>query len=556
MDLKKIVGFSLLFFSCAFMLSAQFSADPNDPMYGDLEIWEARGLISRLPVMRPYPPQVVRELLARVAERGNPAEAEKAKAYLDEISKDFTWHIEAGGTVRTTTDDHYLDVYGVVEAGGWLSDSIHVEGRAKGLAMDNTSGFVLPKGQRPGFDIFDTWADVTVSGRDLFLRQNQNVNFAAGGADLYFQAGIIRNSFGPFWGDGVVLSADAPHTGHYSFVWRNEWFAYSTALLELAATNYLWSDIDERYPDKHLVIQSFNFYPADWLELGYFESIMWGGRMDLNYLLPFKELFYSQSMAGFEDNSFVGLMADVRVAKNVKLPFILYLDDTNLNDLLRFDLSTKFKVAAQAGVKWAPEKAGALKMVVADYVMVTPYMYTHRAALDRGTDLTALLPAERLELLSMPNYNNYTHSGTNLGVGLEPNSDRLSLQVKLEPAKNLKVTLTGRYMRHGNASEDMIAAGSADLRNDGTILDDGYDENVEPTFHYDTKFLTQDEIEKTLQAGFQVQYSMPFWFGTLLVEGGYMFENVDNYMYIPGRDAYNRGDGVLHYFSFGMGFRY
>ncbi len=549
MNRKTALISVFLFFFFVLGAAAQFSSDPTDTLYRDLEIWEARGLVSRLPVMRPYPPQVIRELLVRVAERGGAGDASRARNYLDELSRGFTWHIEAGGKARSTGDDHYMDLYGAVEAGGWLADNVHLEARARGLAMDNTSGFVLPRGFRPEVDIFDTWADVDVAGRKLFLRQNQNVNFALGEENLYFQAGIIRNSFGPFWGDGVVLSAEAPHTGHYSFVWRNPWFSYSTALLELVATNYLWGETDKRFPDKHLIIQSFNFFPAPWLELGYFESIVWGGRMDFNYLLPFKELFYSQSMAGFEDNSFVGLLADVRPAKNVKLPFILYLDDTNLNDLLKLKLSTKFKVAAQGGVKWAPDTMGALKMVAADYTLVTPYMYTHRSGLEKATSLTE--PTD--PLLQAVNYNNYTHSGTNLGVGLEPNSDRLSLQVRLEPRKDLTVTLTGRYMRHGNASEDMVNGHS---RNDGTILDDGYDKDVKPTFHYKTNFLNQDKIEKTLQAGIQVSYSFPFWFGSLFLEGGYMFENVDNFDYIPGRDAYDRGDGVLHYVNFGAGFRY
>lgn len=553
MNLGKIFLITAICLFAAAAAFGQFSADPNDPMYGDLEIWEGKGLINHLPVMRPYPPQVVLELLERVAQRGGPADSARAKEYLAEVRKPFKWHVEAGGTLRVAGDQEYADVYGGIEAGGWLTDSIHIEGRAKGLVMDNTDGFVLPRGQRTEVDIFDTWADVTVKGRDLNLRQSQNVNFAAGNSNIYFQAGIMRNSFGPFWGDGVVLSADAPHAGHYSFIWRNDWFSYSTLLLDLAATSYLWSDIRNKSPDKHLVVQSFNFYPTEWLEIGYFESIVWGGRMDLTYLLPVKELFYAQSMAGFEDNSFVGLMANVRAAKNIKIPFVMYLDDANLNDMLKFDFATKFKVAVQAGVQWTPDDLGMLKRVQADYVMVTPYMYTHRAGLERGTDLSLLLAAERLDLLTRPNYNNYTHMGTNLGVGMEPNSDRVSLQVRLEPARNLKVTLLGRYMRHGNASEGMA---NPDLRNDGTILDDGYDEQTEPTFHYETRFLQQDVIEKTFQASLQVSYSFPFWFGSMIVEGGYMFEDVKNFDYIPGRDAVDRGDGVLHYFNLGAGFRY
>jgi hypothetical protein len=320
--------------------------------------------------------------------------------------------------------------------------------------------------------------------------------------------------------------------------------SYSTVLLEIAATDYLKETDEDKFPDKHLVMQSFNFYPTDWLELAYFETVVWGGRFDLTYLLPFKELFYAQSMAGFEDNSFVGILADFRLGKNLKIPLVFYLDDTNLNDLLSFDFSTKFKVALQAGVQYTPEASGVLKRLSADYVLVTPYMYTHRSGLE---DFSGLSPAERQAYLERPNYNNYTHTGSNLGVGLDPNSDRLSFQVLLEPVKDLRVTLLGRLMRHGDASEQMK---DKDDRNDGTILDDGYNKFIKAIFHYDTRFLDQAIIETTFQGGFQADYAMPAGPGAVLLKGGYLFEYVKNKNLVDGKDD------SLHYFNVGVGYRY
>jgi hypothetical protein len=417
-------------------------------------------------------------------------------------------------------------------------------------------------------DIFDTWADMEAAGRKLNLRQSQNVSFTLGDSNMYFQAGIVRNSFGPFWGDGVVLSADAPHAGHYSFVWRSGWISYSTALLELAATDYIRPRTEEeemtavKFANKHLAIQSLNFYPTEWLELGYFESIVWGGRMDFTYLLPFKELFYAQSMAGFEDNSFVGIMADFRVAKTVKIPFIVYMDDTNLNDLLSFKFGTKFKTAAQAGVQWTPDDLGFFKRLAVDYVVVTPYMYTHRSGLEKVPQPTGPGDANGLtareDLLKLPNYNNYTHMGTNLGVGLDPNSDRFSLQILVEPVKNLRLTFLGRMMRHANASVKM--GSDADLgdpgdagyegRNDGSIYDDGYDSNGDPIFHYKTYFLSQEIIERTFQGGIQAEYSFQLGPGSLLLSGGYLFEYIKNKDLVRGENETN------HYGNVGIGYRY
>ncbi|GAB4367226.1 MAG: hypothetical protein Kow009_04070 [Spirochaetales bacterium] len=545
--MRKLRVYLFVFFLVGMGLSGnvfgQFAADPNDPLYQDLSLWEGKGLLRHLPVLRPYPPQVIMEALEQVVRKGNRMDAAKARGYLEEFQKQYKIHLEAGGTARYTGDDFYGDGYGKIEAGGWIHDSMYLEGRLEGLVMDNTSGFVLPAGQRTDVDIFDTWADVTVKGRKLNLRQSQVMDFAVGTSNIYFKAGIERNSFGPFWGDSVVLSPDTPHAGHYSFVWRNGWFSYSTVLLEIAATSYLHEDVPEKYPDKHIVLQSFNFYPNPWLELGFFETVVWGKRLDLNYLLPFKELFYAQSMAGFEDNSFMGILANVRVKDSIQIPFVLYVDDTNLNDLLRFDFSTKFKVALQAGVRYTPKETSLLRMVGVDYVLVTPYMYTHRSGLEEiETD-----PDARIAQLSQPNYTNYTHMGTNLAVGLDPNSDRFTLSVQLEPVKDLIVNLQGRLMRHGNASEAMV---DSDPRNDGTILDDGYNKYGKATFHYDTRFLDQSVIEKIWQAGFNARYQFPLGPGALLLEGGYTFE------YYQNKDLVSGETDTIHYVNVGLGYRF
>ncbi|MDR2588885.1 MAG: hypothetical protein LBC67_05605 [Spirochaetales bacterium] len=550
----------------AFPLAAQFLANPNDRFYHDLELWEGRGLVSQLPVARPYPAQLVRELLERVVSRGGREDSRRAREYLEELSRDFSWHLEGGGEATKEGGRTYGAGYGEFQGGGWLSGAIHVEGRFRGLIMDNTEGFVLPAGKRTSVDIFDTWADISAGGRKLNLRQSQNVSFTAGEADLYFQAGIMRNSFGPFWGDSVVLSPEASHTGHYSFMWRGKRLAYSTVLLELAATSYLKpaSEIEamavQKFPNKHLVIQSLNVYPTDWLELGYFETMVWGGRMDMTYLLPFKELFYAQSMAGFEDNSLVGLLADIRVMKTLKIPLIMYMDDTNLNDLLSFKFGTKFKVAAQAGITWTPLEAGPLKRIRFDYVAVTPFMYTHRSGLQgvpqpSGPGDTAGRAA-REAALSLPNYNNYTHAGENIGVGLEPNSDRLSLSFLFEPVEGLRFTFTGRAMRHANASAKMMrpddpnSNGGVGGRNDGSIYDDGYDVDGNPIFHYETRFLSQDVVEKIFQGGVQAEVFFRLGPGSVTLSGGYLFERILNKSLVPGLTETN------HYFNAGLGYRY
>jgi hypothetical protein len=233
------------------------------------------------------------------------------------------------------------------------------------------------------------------------------------------------------------------------------------------------------------------------------------------------------------------------------------MDDTNLNDLLSFKFGTKFKTAAQAGVQWTPEDAGFLKRVAADYVIVTPYMYTHRSGLENvpqpaGPGDTVGL-ADREALLSQPNYNNYTHMGTNLGVGLDPNSDRINLQILVEPVKDLRINLIGRLMRHTNASLKMDKPdndGTGGSRNDGSIYDDGYDHDGDPIFHYKTYFLSQKPVERTYQCGFQAEYSFRAGPGSILLAGGYLFEYIKNKDLVSGETETN------HYGNVGIGYRF
>jgi hypothetical protein len=146
--------------------------------------------------------------------------------------------------------------------------------------------------------------------------------------------------------------------------------------------------------------------------------------------------------------------------------------------------------------------------------------------------------------------------GTNLGVGLDPNSDRFSLQILVEPVKDLRINLIGRMMRHGNASQNMTSPddpnsdGGKTGRNDGSIYDDGYNSIGDPIFHYKTYFLSQRVIEKTYQGGFQAEYAFRLGPGSVLLSGGYLFEYIRNKDLVAGEKETN------HYGNFGIGYRY
>ena len=60
---------------------ARSLSDPADPIYRHLAVWEQRGYFAPLPVLRPYAPQLVVELLRQVAAAGARPDRELAAAY-------------------------------------------------------------------------------------------------------------------------------------------------------------------------------------------------------------------------------------------------------------------------------------------------------------------------------------------------------------------------------------------------------------------------------------------------------------------------------------------
>ena len=249
---------------------------------------------------------------------------------------------------------------------------------------------------------------------------------------------------------------------------------------------------------------------------------MYGGRFEPVYLLPLSVAFLSQGSFGFADNSLLGVYGVATLLDQLRIPIVIYADDVHFNDLARFNFNTKYKLAAHAGVEWYP-LFPVLERVSLDYLAVMPYMYTH-------WDET---PGRRVD---QPNYSNYTHLGTSIGPSLEPNSDRLTLDVRLAPAERLGVALRLRHSRHGNASDGYLdpVDGGGLPDGDGTIFDPGYIGST-PTFQAETRFLWQDVLERVTQAGLDVEYRLPLPAGgAATLSAGYLFEHARNVDLVEG----------------------
>jgi hypothetical protein len=266
---------------------------------------------------------------------------------------------------------------------------------------------------------------------------------------------------------------------------------------------------------------------ADWLTVGFVQTVIYGGRFDPLYLIPFQDLAGTQTYSGDYDNNLLGLYARFYPLTGLTGALFLYIDDLNMNEILKLNFSSnQNKIAFQAGLAWSPAHPTAPRFTL-DYLLLTPYMYSH-------------LTREPITYLT------YTHDGHHLGSTLEPNSDQLTLKAALFLHRLLTAELSARYVRHGNYS---VAADVPDQW-EGTVWDDGLDPSGVVTFYGDSTFLDQDVLERTLQLSCALDSRLPLprLAAELRAEAAYTFETIKNRGFVDGVDETN------HYLRLLLGF--
>ena len=538
---------------------------------------EGRGYVEHMPVFRPYPQNVIVTALERVVEVGDSPSRAVAEEWLSRLSGSLDTEWRVIQETRTQDGDLFHVKGGVgVALHGRLGPNVTVAGSLTGVLLDVEDGELLPRGERTDWDLPDDWSSISVAGRELAALSQANTSFAWGGDSLYLHAGIMRRSFGPFHDDGIVWSPQAFQSPGFVVHWAPGDFRFTAGLFSLTGTQLyneatpltasdantdVISDTDstngapgvpgadfildpEEHPGKWVFLQDFRWQALPWLDLAFFESVTWGPRFEAAYLVPLKWTFNAQGNVGYADSSKMGLSAVLRPRRDLRLPFIVYVDDASFNDLARLDFDTKLKLGLQTGAIWTPEHP-VLEQVKVDYTALFPYMYTH--------------DGEGGVYAPVPNFTTYSHQGRSLGPGMEPNSDRVRVEAVVRPAPRLRATVSGRMLRHANASEGIQDLGLAG--HDGTLTDDGryyhfvvlndkvdgdgdgdtvgsdpeadatdiYVETGRASYQDDLRFLTQDNIETVLQAGFEVGYTVPLpGRAALTIEAGYDVEYVRN----------------------------
>ncbi len=487
--------FLWLFVGALWGVFAQNFMDLRDDIYQYIDTWHEEGILKTLPSVRPYPPQLIVKFLKRVRERGTKIDRKVASYYLKKLESGKPVKNTVSALAATTVaKDRYSGVASVVyNFQYYLTPNIVAGGNVRVNLLDRPEGEVFPYGFRRGYDFIEDNASVSLGGKSYDVRQGIYTFFSVYSDRIRFQSGMVRTSFGPFFDDGAIVSSYAPMAGHFSFLWRLSGFNYFALLLNLSASTNRGTG---RFPGKYFFLHGLRFFATPWLDISIFESVMWGKRLELLYLMPAAILFDSQGLVGFWDNSLLGITANFSFG-NLHIPLVFYADDLHFTDMAALRFNTRYKFAFQTGISWAPELSF-FKTVSLNYLLVTPYMYTHRS--NEGVPGTS-------DYSGYVNYQNYTHLGTNLGPGVQPNSDRTRLDLVFLPMAFFRVNLFSQLTRHGNASEGYS-------NGDGTIFDDGWiSSNVNIFSHL--RFLTQDKINYVWQFGLEGEYLHIPLFGLL-----------------------------------------
>lgn len=526
-------------------LHAQVSVDPNDEFYPLAQGWELRGLVSRpLPLLRPYPLNVVRDVLNDAIVNGDDAEraeaerqwnrvfGKKLEFYLDgafDLRRSAQQEDEARGVgVDSKTTKNVrgeIGVRGDVVLHPLVGVGYGIGFYGESADFDDWNPYKTAKAQDSVFDA------VSVSKLDVYNNWNTNVQF--GNSSVYAAAGVNRVGFGPYLGEGLALNDMGYHSANLLFsATRGIWSYASVMEIIGASTN---TDNTDLSSGKFLAFHVMQVRPFPWLRAAYYENIISGPSFNMAYLFPAPYMAV-QNIGGANDNLQMGLLVEVLPTPGLNWATDIFVDDLEVEDVIKMHFDTKIRIGAQSGVVFTPSKS-VLTRLAASYQCVLPYVYAHW---EYESSSSGVIRG------NTTNYQNYLNSGVGIGARLDPNSDKVSFSATFRPVERLTVGFSTAFIRHANSAEafdgedaaEYVLASAGRYRTDGTA-------NMHQMLSDDTEgktsgnhvsqawdclgFMTSDHKLYVCQAGLSARYDLPqAGWGRLSFTLGYTFEYVRN----------------------------
>ncbi len=523
--MKKIFLILSVFFLASLFLSAQVSVDPRDEFYSDILCWKLKGYVDQLPKLKPYPVNVIEDILTEVIEKGEKAEKQRAEDYYNKIFGK-KWHAVAD-------NDYNVKIYKLGDVDNEHAknfDHTHIITSELSLGGDLGFGKYIGTGYRLGvrgiynkYEISDVLPKY-VSNSDYDV--TKIFNFNAGSADvnvdlaanvtmgtstLYGVVGYNRLGYGIYPDTDIALNPNSNPLLFGSMNYEGKYFQYEQLLGVTAARAVDYDKSDFDFGKKFVGFHSLNV-PVGNFDVSLFESVVFGNTFSPSYLIPVP-WFIISNVDGGSANVISGMKVEYNPVPCIAVNASVFMDEFELKPFIKLKWNdANVHTAFKAGFAYSPLDS-ICQLITCDFTLVTPYTYT---SYDTSSDKY--------------NYTDYTNFGKGIGSELIPNSDRVSLSLKFKPFKHFTVTGSTAYVRHGNQYEDLsdedVLLLSGETATDGSLYQNN--QNLDSATD-GTNFLSQDHKMYIMQASLDFEYDFVMKkTHEVAVTFGYTFEYIEN----------------------------
>ncbi len=301
------------------------------------------------------------------------------------------------------TDDFFLVVNPVFSAQGLYEKATGFQGKrlmsGRGLEargwISKRIGFytLFSDNQEQPTSFAKRWIDKNqaVPGADYYKDDNPSfydymtargyIDVSALKDKMHFSFGYDKHFIGD--GDRSLLISDFSAPATFFRINTKVWkFDYQNLFLELVADfkrGTAANGGDILYPHKYAAIHSLSMNVNRWLNVGLFESVIFGNRnrFEYSYLNPI--IFYRaiQRQLGDPDNANIGLSFKALPRKNVQLYGQFLLDDFHAKEMIAGNGYWANKWGLQLGVKYFDAFRIPNLDLQGELNIVRPYTYSH-----------------------------------------------------------------------------------------------------------------------------------------------------------------------------------
>ena len=309
-----------------------------------------------------------------------------------------------------------------------------------------------------------------------------SIQYRHSGVSVLF--GKVKNLWGPGYSGSLCLSDQPTAYTQFRFKFNLGPFQFTSLQGKLLQEPKIVTNIDStiygearrEYADKFMAAHRLEFTPNRFLQLGFYEVIIYGERgMDIDYLNPLIFLRPVEHYGRDRDNAFLGIDAKLLLPFRSKAYGELLIDDLKTSKLGTGNIHNK--LGYLAGIKTVDLMGLTDWNLQAEYIRLSPYLYTHKFPVNVAQQ-----------------------NGYNLGYPVPPNSEVIFIQVEKQLRRELKAALSFRNHRHGGnvMSEQRVL-----VRNVGGDILVPYRKGIDDEYN---EFLDGDlELEREITLEFDAE---------------------------------------------------